>query len=441
MGHVYARKQTRWLWVKYQDEHGQLCRKPTKFTHGEEAQARRWLAEYEDTIAAKWKALGGKSGPLTLRSYADSWLEARGKTDLAAVADDASRLRLHVLPTLGGMLLEDVRPRHLKQLFAEFRREPLKATGKPPAPKTVWNTYGALAALFRDAAVEGIIDSTPCILTEVELGEIEDADPEWRDSAHFKKDELEALISDPRVPADRQMMYVLQGVGGMRHGEAAALTWRHWQPREPLGELFIARGGKPKKDGKGRTKTRKPRYMAVHPTLAAMLAEWRLSGWPALMGRQPEPGDLICPTGEPKAGKGPRVAKGSKRSKNYSYARFCEDLDALGFRHRRQHDFRRTMISLAQDDGADKDKLYRLTHNPKGKGRMVERYSSLEWSTYCREVLKWRIGRPGPRGQVVALAAGAGAPPPPPVPSQAQAPRANLREGSGPAPEGDRPPL
>jgi hypothetical protein len=46
---------------------------------------------------------------------------------------------------------------------------------------------------------------------------------------------------------------------------------------------------------KGRTKTGRTRFMPVHPTLATMLAEWRLVGWPAIFGRTPNPDDLICP--------------------------------------------------------------------------------------------------------------------------------------------------
>lgn len=42
-----------------------------------------------------------------------------------------------------------------------------------------------------------------------------------------------------------------------------------------------------------RTGSSKP--IPVHPTLAAMLAESRLSSWSAMMGRQPEPDDLLLP--------------------------------------------------------------------------------------------------------------------------------------------------
>ena len=87
------------------------------------------------------------------------------------------------------------------------------------------------------------------------------------------------------------MFYALEGIAGLRLGEAAGLRFRHYDPSlKPLGRLLIATSY-----DKGRTKTKQPRRMPVHPTLAAILAEWRLSGWPAMMGRQPTPDDLIVP--------------------------------------------------------------------------------------------------------------------------------------------------
>ena len=43
------------------------------------------------------------------------------------------------------------------------------------------------------------------------------------------------------------------------------------------------------------TKTDSSKHISVHSTLAAMLAEWKLGGWAAMMGRHPEPDDLIVP--------------------------------------------------------------------------------------------------------------------------------------------------
>jgi len=211
--------------------------------------------------------------------------------------------------------------------------------------------------MFRDACLAGLIDHSPCILTKYQLGPVEDKNSEWRATALYTREELEMLISDWRIPTDRQVMYALMGIAALRHGEAAGLRWRHYEPdKKPLGRLLIATSY-----NKGVTKTRQVSHVPTHKTLAAILAEWKLEGWPRMFGRIPEPDDLVCPI--PPGGK----LSGAMRDKNYSYKKMGQDLELLGLRHRRVHDLKRTMITLARTDGARKDILELITHSP-GKG-------------------------------------------------------------------------
>jgi hypothetical protein len=69
--------------------------------------------------------------------------------------------------------------------------------------------------------------------------------------------------------------------------------------------------------------------------------------------------------------------------------RFHEDLERLGLRPRRQHDARRTFISLALAGGARKDRLRWVTHGPTGD--IVDAYTTLPWETLCNEVLWLRV--------------------------------------------------
>jgi hypothetical protein len=79
------------------------------------------------------------------------------------------------------------------------------------------------------------------------------------------------------------------------------------------------------------------------------------------------------------------------RDKNYSRKRLIEDFAALGLRHRRGHDLRRTMISLARSDGARKDLLEVCTHTP-GRGKTaIDVYTTFEWKALCEEVRKLKI--------------------------------------------------
>jgi hypothetical protein len=128
-------------------------------------------------------------------------------------------------------------------------------------------------------------------------------------------------------------------------------------------------------------KTKVPRAVPVHPVLAAMLADWRAGGWARLMGRPPRADDLIVPS-----------RLGAHRSANHMLKKFHQDLGRLGLRTRRQHDLRRTFISLCLGDGASKDILRWITHAPEGD--VVDDYTTLVWQPLCREVAKLQIANP-----------------------------------------------
>jgi hypothetical protein len=48
---------------------------------------------------------------------------------------------------------------------------------------------------------------------------------------------------------------------------------------------LVARSYNSKAGREKNTKTEAVKQVPVHPTLAAMLAEWKLGGWPSLVGR------------------------------------------------------------------------------------------------------------------------------------------------------------
>jgi len=109
-------------------------------------------------------------------------------------------------------------------------------------------------------------------------------------------------------------------LAGVRFGEASALRWRHYDAeRKPLGRLSIAKSYSTKLKAEKEVKTKVPRDVPVHPVLASLLAEWKLSGWLATFGRTPERDDLIIPS-----------RLGKNRSANHMLKKFHQDLGRLG---------------------------------------------------------------------------------------------------------------
>jgi hypothetical protein len=92
------------------------------------------------------------------------------------------------------------------------------------------------------------------------------------------------------------------------------------------------------------------------------------------------------------------------RSKTYVFKRLRDDLALLGLRHRRGHDLRRTMISLARTDGARKDILELCTHAPR-KGGAIDLYTTFPWEALCEEVAKLKVQRRTSHGDIVPLRA------------------------------------
>ena len=68
-----------------------------------------------------------------------------------------------------------------------------------------------------------------------------------------------------------------------------------------------------------------------------------------------------------------------------------KDLALLGFRGSRVHDSRRTFISLALADGADKHKLRWVTHGPEND--IMDLYTTLPWKALCEQVAVLKIQR------------------------------------------------
>src|SRR4051812_23951783 len=137
MGSLYEKQNK--LWARYKDESGKWSNMPTPYRPGDEPKARRFLLQLEARGGAKRDASAAgaddPAAPLTVEAYARKWLQGRKAMGLASHHDDATRLTLHVLPRLGSMLLEEVRPRHVRDLVLALRQD-----GKL-APRTIHHVF------------------------------------------------------------------------------------------------------------------------------------------------------------------------------------------------------------------------------------------------------------------------------------------------------------
>lgn len=393
MSSIYARGGKLWCRLKGAKKAGVWSSHPTRFSVGQEAEALRYVETAQETIDER-RVRGAAPGmPVPVRTYAAKWIDQRRALDLDW-KNDEGRLKHHVLPVIGDMTMGKVRAPDIVDLFRQIR----SSTTRRVAQRTVYNIYSVVAAMFRDAKLDDVIGQSPCELDSRQLGPLTDKDPEWRSGAVFSRAEVEHIISSSLVPADRRLVYALELLAGVRPGEAAALRWRHYDHEvAPLGRLLVAVAYNTRKHRQKSTKTATSKHVPVHPTLAAMLDDWKDSGWEAMMGRAPGPDDLIVPL-PPAAAIRRRSRKGEAfRGHDYSGKRWREDdLPVLELgRHRRHYDMRATFITLALEDGADPHIIEtRVTHTKKSRSAFDGYNRGRQWEITCCEVAKLNVTRP-----------------------------------------------
>lgn len=411
MSSIYARggrspgaRQT--LWVAFQDANGiRRCRSTgyrfTKSSTPEErelayVQAKAVLKEIQDQVAAERDRAA--NGPLTLARYAGRWVAGRKARRLATARDDEARLRDHVLPALGSKLLEEVSVRDVRGVFRA-----LMAAGRL-APRTVLHVYFSLNKLMEDAVADELRPANPCVLRadRGELPEKVDKDPLWRAGAVYSLAEARQLCTSELVDPWRRVLYTMLFFTCLRIGELLGRRWRDYdRDRQPLGALLVASAWNTKERAEGPTKTRRPREVPVHPELARVLAEWRLTGWRAFAGRPPTEGDWIIPPHRvPSAPQGAHGAGRPRSSKSVLKA-FHADCLRLGYRPRRTHDTRRSWISWARAAPETKDSILKWVSHGPGRKTVLDAYTEHPWPQLCEQVMALPLSL-GP-GQLVLL--------------------------------------
>jgi hypothetical protein len=166
---------------------------------------------------------------------------------------------------------------------------------------------------------------------------------------------------------------------GMRPNELAVLRWRYLDgSAQPLGRVQVAVAWDRVRQEEKAVKSERPREVPIHPTLARILAAWKLGGFERFIGRAPTEDDLVVPS-----------LTGKPRNVSQILERFHTDLDRLSLRKRRLYDARRTFISLAQGDGARRDVLRWVTHRPTSD--VFDAYTTMPWPALCEAVSCLRI--------------------------------------------------
>lgn len=375
------------IWCRLKEVDDVWRNKSTGCTIGEVEKARRVVAAALKQIEANRALEGGPVG--TVREYCDRWLKDREKRGIDAAHDERARLELHALPIVGKYKLSDFKPRHVRDMVRALRAKKDDEGDPALAPRTVLHIFQALHAAMQSAVIDELIATNPVIVDQSELPSKVDADPEWRPLATYQMEEVIALVSDPVIPIERRVQYALKALAGLRHGEVAALAWRHisWLEK-PLAKLNVVRAHNSRTNELKRTKTEVSREVPVHPELARLLKAWHEASWAKVYGRAPTTDDLVVPTRTFKCVAAKDACEAMKRDMSAIDIR----VDAGEHRDRGGHDLRSWFITQLIEDGAESAITCRFTHAPPKTAKAG--YERFSWKARCREMAKLEIKLP-----------------------------------------------
>jgi integrase len=390
----YWRGQT--VWIRYKDASGEWVNETTEYRQHEVEANPEPLKQYVKSLlgSVSHQRVQIESGakPLnTVRAYVKRWLEDRSDRGISAAKYEepgrlarAMEIEVDHGVKLGDLEMHAVRPKHAQEVVRYLRA--LKGEDKL-SPRTIIHTYRTLRNVFESAVVDEVVVGNPIKVKKGELPKKVDADLEWRAQATYTVREVERLISDSLIPVERRVQYALKALAGLRHQEVAALCWRHIDhTAEPLARINVVQAYDSRECVVKSTKDGESREVPLHPTLAKILAAWKLEHWERIYGRKPKDDDYVVPT------------------RNFTCVNVADagrampdDLLALGLRvkagkkrKRGGHDLRSWFETRCIEDGGDSKLIDRLLHA--ADKSVAGGYQRFSWATLCRELAKLKVG-------------------------------------------------
>ena len=210
------------------------------------------------------------SGPLTLRSFLlDEWLPSRASRVRASTAlSYRQALEGRVIPRLGALELQKIRPRHIAELYADLLANGGRdeRRGKTLSARTVRYTGMVLTRALDDVVRHGYLATNPAKLVD----RPRPRDVEMKAWGTAESRAFLAHVADDRLFA----LWALYLATGLRRGEALGLRWSDVdEGRLAVRRTLVAVDGKPEWSEPKTERSR--RVVALDPEIVAILRAHR----------------------------------------------------------------------------------------------------------------------------------------------------------------------
>ena len=208
-GSIFKRANGRWYSaLTYRDDFGEVRRR--EVSGRTQAEVRAKLRELRERVEAGAPV---KDASITMAAWLEDWTtKALPASDRKQATIDlyATIARSHLVPKLGSLPLDRLRPSDVEALVLAKRRAGLSAS-------SVRTIYAVLRAALDVAVRDGLIQRNPAALVKRPA-------VERKDAGYLSAQQAEALLE--AVRGDRlEALYRAMLATGLRRGEALALHW------------------------------------------------------------------------------------------------------------------------------------------------------------------------------------------------------------------------
>jgi len=240
-------------------------RKMREFVGTNPMEARRRVKILHEKLLVRKKLPGGV---LTVKDFAERWKDEYIKQQRNQTGRDLvqTRLKRYILPELGRLMLEDVRPEHLRGLRGRLEALELK-------PLTVKHVLSDARCLFRYAVEAGAMQASP--FRGRLMPKIEEESPRA-----FTEEQVKEVLE---VADHYELPIRIALLTGLRWGEIHRLTW-HQVRKLPSPHLELER-----------TKSGKVRRVPLSTEAAKLLETVRETSTSVHVyrARHPEPCQIV----------------------------------------------------------------------------------------------------------------------------------------------------
>jgi integrase len=158
---------------------------------------------------------------LTFKEFSQKWLEAKKNLAPKTLQRYKQLLESRILPAMGHMKLEDIKPFHIMQFYGNLQEPGIREDGKEGtlSPTTILHHHRLLVNIFNAAVKWQILLTNPAVRVEAPKVPKKPADS-------YEEEETAALLTalEGQPIKFQAVVYIALGCG-LRRGEIMGLEW------------------------------------------------------------------------------------------------------------------------------------------------------------------------------------------------------------------------